>query len=206
MAHGNRGTNDNEKRRGQTLITDPHLSKSRPAHSPGTSPTVSEIEETSLGSGEMGSGRSRRWFRLREERAGETEKDFSRGSDGNGLGNGAGVATARQGNAESIEMGSVTGQTGSPGGPVPRTPLGSGLVKEEEGVQDGGAPAGDNNETTVEYKVYKRRWFGLVQLTLLNIIVSWDVSGAVLFSPFFSYLLHWKVGCLWAGRTSGRRS
>jgi len=27
-----------------------------------------------------------------------------------------------------------------------------------------------------EYKVYKRRWFGLVQLTLLNIIVSWDVS------------------------------
>lgn len=28
-----------------------------------------------------------------------------------------------------------------------------------------------------EYKVYKRRWFGLVQLTLLNIIVSWDVSS-----------------------------
>lgn len=26
------------------------------------------------------------------------------------------------------------------------------------------------------YKVYKRRWFGLVQLVLLNIIVSWDVS------------------------------
>lgn len=26
------------------------------------------------------------------------------------------------------------------------------------------------------YKVYKRRWFGLVQLTLLNIVVSWDVS------------------------------
>ena len=27
-----------------------------------------------------------------------------------------------------------------------------------------------------EYKVYRRRWFGLVQLVLLNIIVSWDVS------------------------------
>ena len=26
-----------------------------------------------------------------------------------------------------------------------------------------------------EYKVYKRRWFGLFQLVLLNIIVSWDV-------------------------------
>ncbi|KAI8957163.1 MFS general substrate transporter [Daldinia sp. FL1419] len=30
------------------------------------------------------------------------------------------------------------------------------------------------NGDTVTYKVYKRRWFGLLQLTLLNIIVSWD--------------------------------
>lgn len=30
---------------------------------------------------------------------------------------------------------------------------------------------------SVVYKVYKRRWFGLVQLVLLNIIVSWDVSN-----------------------------
>ena len=29
---------------------------------------------------------------------------------------------------------------------------------------------------SVVYKVYKRRWFGLMQLVLLNIIVSWDVS------------------------------
>ena len=27
-----------------------------------------------------------------------------------------------------------------------------------------------------EYKVYKRRYFGLFQLVLLNIVVSWDVS------------------------------
>lgn len=27
-----------------------------------------------------------------------------------------------------------------------------------------------------QYRVYKRRWFGLIQLVLLNIIVSWDVS------------------------------
>lgn len=26
------------------------------------------------------------------------------------------------------------------------------------------------------YRTYKRRWFGLVQLVLLNIVVSWDVS------------------------------
>ena len=25
------------------------------------------------------------------------------------------------------------------------------------------------------YRTYKRRWFGLLQLVLLNIIVSWDV-------------------------------
>ena len=28
--------------------------------------------------------------------------------------------------------------------------------------------------STVEYKVYKRRFFGLFQLVLLNIVVSWD--------------------------------
>ena len=27
-----------------------------------------------------------------------------------------------------------------------------------------------------DYKVYKIRWFGLMQLVLLNIVVSWDVS------------------------------
>ncbi|KAI1482111.1 MFS general substrate transporter [Daldinia eschscholtzii] len=30
------------------------------------------------------------------------------------------------------------------------------------------------NGNSVTYKVYKRRWIGLIQLTLLNIIVSWD--------------------------------
>ena len=29
---------------------------------------------------------------------------------------------------------------------------------------------------TTRYRVYKRRWFGLAQLILLNIFVSWDVS------------------------------
>lgn len=27
------------------------------------------------------------------------------------------------------------------------------------------------------FKVYKRRWFGLAQLVLLNIVVSWDVGS-----------------------------
>lgn len=42
----------------------------------------------------------------------------------------------------------------------------------DNGVADGAFPF---------YKVYKRRWFGLVQLTLLNILVSWEVS----FMPCF---------------------
>lgn len=42
-----------------------------------------------------------------------------------------------------------------------------------------GAP--DNHEEDgqappVVYRVYKRRWFGLMQLVLMNITVSWDVS------------------------------
>ncbi|KAI0169042.1 MFS general substrate transporter [Hypoxylon sp. FL1284] len=32
----------------------------------------------------------------------------------------------------------------------------------------------DGDRGAVVYKVYKRRWFGLAQLTLLNIIISWD--------------------------------
>ncbi|KAK0709684.1 hypothetical protein B0T26DRAFT_417741 [Lasiosphaeria miniovina] len=47
----------------------------------------------------------------------------------------------------------------------------------------GGAPARpaslDVGSATPEvFKVYKRRWFGLVQLTLLNIIASWDITTA----------------------------
>ncbi len=35
------------------------------------------------------------------------------------------------------------------------------------------------NGQHVVYRVYKIRWFGLTQLILLNIIVSWDVSRIV---------------------------
>lgn len=34
-------------------------------------------------------------------------------------------------------------------------------------IQDG--------EQQPRYRTYKRRWFGLLQLTLMNIVVSWDV-------------------------------
>jgi MFS transporter, FLVCR family, MFS-domain-containing protein 7 len=49
-------------------------------------------------------------------------------------------------------------------------------------TRNSGRDGGDSTEIgadapVTEYKVYKRRWFGLVQLTLLNVIVSWDVSA-----------------------------
>ena len=49
-----------------------------------------------------------------------------------------------------------------------------------------------------DYRVYKRRWFGLVQLVLLNIIVSWDVSYQDSSSPFESLQLNMTTfsGCL----------
>lgn len=63
---------------------------------------------------------------------------------------------------------------------VAERPSSANVVKTKEeddagsnGTNRGGA--GLENVSTVEYKVYKRRWFGLLQLTLLNIIVSWDV-------------------------------
>lgn len=56
--------------------------------------------------------------------------------------------------------------------------------REDVGVEDGLSRFMTETENSaaaltpghVQYKVYKRRWFGLFQLVLLNIIVSWDVS------------------------------
>ena len=45
----------------------------------------------------------------------------------------------------------------------------------------------DGDESPVNYRVYKRRFFGLFQLVLLNIIVSWDVCSSLpssIWSPF----------------------
>ena len=57
-----------------------------------------------------------------------------------------------------------------------------------EGPSDGSASAQQQHvsDRTQNFKVYKRRWFGLFQLTLLNIIVSWDVSTP---EPTYSMLL-----------------
>ncbi|TQN66881.1 MFS-type transporter, partial [Colletotrichum shisoi] len=49
--------------------------------------------------------------------------------------------------------------------PAAGAPRGLGAADDNSSVLEG---------STIEYRTYKRRWFGLAQLTLLNIIVSWD--------------------------------
>jgi hypothetical protein len=58
--------------------------------------------------------------------------------------------------------------------------------EEERATRGGEAPGSaerthdaDARRNVGEYKVYKRRWFGVVQLVLLNTVVSWDVSLSV---------------------------
>lgn len=48
----------------------------------------------------------------------------------------------------------------------------------ERSVGDNGTMDGEGsvaNGTATEYRTYKRRWIGLVVLTLMNIVISWDV-------------------------------
>ena len=59
-------------------------------------------------------------------------------------------------------------------------------ARESRGGEEDTAPAHESADA-VQYRVYKIRWFGLVQLVLLNIIVSWDVSAtAVLCNSLIS--------------------
>lgn len=61
----------------------------------------------------------------------------------------------------------------------------TGLTVEEQSPAELSCPnsaelpmmAREANRGQVVYRVYKRRWFGLTQLVLLNIVVSWDVRG-----------------------------
>ncbi|KAM0562781.1 hypothetical protein ACHAPJ_001621 [Fusarium lateritium] len=45
---------------------------------------------------------------------------------------------------------------------------------EGEGEGEGEGNGSIHQGASTEYRTYKRRWFGLAQLTLMNIIVSWD--------------------------------
>jgi hypothetical protein len=58
----------------------------------------------------------------------------------------------------------------------------SSAADEERRAVEDNEPTGSD---AGEYKLYKRRWFGLIALTFLNIIVSWNVSWPVLLLLFF---------------------
>ncbi|KAF4987530.1 hypothetical protein FGRMN_10322 [Fusarium graminum] len=47
-------------------------------------------------------------------------------------------------------------------------------IGEIEGEGGAGGDGSIRQGASTEYRTYKRRWFGLLQLTLMNIIVSWD--------------------------------
>ena len=115
-------------------------------------------------------GRSHTWQELKEEADEKKTAKNGSGSD-NGIGNSF-VAVKRGSTDEvPIEMDRITGAGLSAHAPFGAVPPDAPEARGCDGMTaPAAAPAG------IEYKVYKRRWFGLAQLTLLNIIVSWDVS------------------------------
>ncbi|KAM7224155.1 Major facilitator superfamily domain containing protein [Rhypophila decipiens] len=70
------------------------------------------------------------------------------------------------------EPGTNTTASRNRGNGEKRSRILSALGFGDKGSTNTTAPPGE--EWSGEYRVYKRRWFGLLQLTLMNIIVSWD--------------------------------
>ena len=148
-----------------------------------------------IDSGAMAGNQSRAWQELRGEEADDVEKKATRSTNASASNSVAAVKRS-SGDAIAIEMETVTpGQSHAPLGCA----SGSG-VAEATGAGLGSDGAAAEAAAGVQYKVYKRRWFGLVQLTLLNIIVSWDVS-----SLFFSlvFRLFEVVGSGWSAVVVG---
>ncbi|KAK0708236.1 major facilitator superfamily domain-containing protein [Lasiosphaeris hirsuta] len=89
------------------------------------------------------------------------------------------TSSAKTGSLDEVEIEMAESPTQSSSQTRKRTHIaGTGAITAQGGdvfVEGHRAGAGaDAGTVAVKYKVYKRRWFGLVQLTLLNIIVSWD--------------------------------
>jgi hypothetical protein len=82
-----------------------------------------------------------------------------------------------------LEMGPLGTHATGPGAESRAAPFGSVSDGADAAGVDSGAVETGGTAAGAQYRVYKRRWFGLVQLTLLNIVVSWDVS--VFFFPLF---------------------
>ncbi|KAL2016846.1 hypothetical protein VTK56DRAFT_2921 [Thermocarpiscus australiensis] len=126
-------------------------------------------------------GRARASQELKREEVDDDEKKAMRSGSGND-------AVPKPGSTDEmhIEMDPIVSdehQTGA--GPSAHMPFGS-LTEDAKAGSGGAAAAAAAAAASAGpgYKVYKRRWFGLLQLTLLNIIVSWDW---LTFSPVASH-------------------
>ncbi|KAK4190853.1 major facilitator superfamily domain-containing protein [Podospora australis] len=164
MAHdGNVGNDDDAKQ-----FDDKKIKRHR--IDGGGDDSVSTRSESDIEAGEamaIGRGAHHGWSRLEgDNEEGMTLSQNTSGQSGTRLFSPSAIthehhtdATKRSTSDEiRIEMNETTPQRPGTAGP-----------SADDG--DAGVAAG---ESTVVYKVYKRRWFGLIQLTLLNIIVSWD--------------------------------
>ncbi|KAK3303436.1 uncharacterized protein B0T15DRAFT_274952 [Chaetomium strumarium] len=133
------------------------------------------------------------WQELKGDEAGETKKATTAAarpsdSDGHGVSFDNGVTAVSYGTTAGriptdVEMGPL-GTHAIDSGAGPRAaPFGSVSADADAAGADSGVVETGTAPTAAQYKVYKRRWFGLVQLTLLNIVVSWDVSVSPVRQP-----------------------
>ncbi|KAK4232478.1 major facilitator superfamily domain-containing protein [Podospora fimiseda] len=115
-----------------------------------------------------------------------TEKESTSNGDWEKAGGNTTAATAKRGNSDEIiqiEM-HERQQQQQQETTAPRSHVTAMHNNRGSGGGGEGEEAGAGGGAAIQYKVYKRRWFGLVQLTLLNIIVSWDW---LTFSPVANY-------------------
>ena len=94
------------------------------------------------------------------------------GAEGNWEGNGEGSANGRvrDGSVEELGDGHGLDEGSRPGRRRRRSWLGR----------------NGQSYSHAHFRVYKRRWFGLAQLVLLNVVVSWDVCVSVSAAFFLS--------------------
>ncbi|KAK3292702.1 major facilitator superfamily domain-containing protein [Chaetomium fimeti] len=142
----------------QPTIKDP-----KPRDSGSTRPSASETEDIGMG------GQLRPWQELKDE-----VNETGNKTTGSASASDNGVRSHGPSDETAIEMNTVAAH-------ATHAPVGPGSPKAKAYGNGLGAETG---AVGVEYKVYKRRWFGLLQLTLLNIIVSWDW---LTFSPVASH-------------------
>jgi FLVCR family MFS transporter 7 len=118
-------------------------------------------------------GDARQWHPLGEGEALEKEKSQRRSSSSD-------IAAAETVDNVAIKMDAIASAR-RPGATDPGLGTTAYVVggAAAAAARDDEAAAGatTDQQQQPQYRTYKRRWFGLLQLTLLNIIVSWDVSA-----------------------------